>query len=283
MINYLKLIRIKHYLKNLLIFFPLFFSGNLFNVLQFVKVLFAFLSFCFSCSIIYIINDINDKEKDKLHEKKKHRPIASGMVSVKEAYIIIFILFILSIAFLLLSKINLLNGLYILFYVILNILYSFGLKNVPLLDITILVSGFLIRVLFGGAIINVEISNWLYLTVISMAFYLVIGKRRNEITNQKKNTRSVLKYYTKQFLDKNMYVCLSLAIVFYSLWTMDYNGGKTALIWTVPIIILICMKYSMNIESDGDGDPTEILYSDKMLLILILLYGISLVSIIYLF
>ena len=157
------------------------------------------------------------------------------------------------------------------------------MKNIPLIDITILVSGFLIRVLYGGAVINVEISNWLYLTVISMAFYLVIGKRRNEVINYKKSTRKVLKYYSKEFLDKNMYMCLALAIIFYSLWTMDYQIGNTMLVWTVPIVILICMKYSMTIEIGGDGDPIEVVYSDKMLLFLIILYGISLLSFIYLF
>ena len=80
-----------------------------------------------------------------------------------------------------------------------------------------------------------------------------------------------------------MYMCLSLAIIFYSLWTMDYNEGNSLLTWTVPIVILICMKYSMTIEIGGDGDPTEVLYSDKILLSLIALYGLSLISFIYIF
>lgn len=281
--DYLKLIRVKHYLKNLLIFFPLFFSSNLFNVELLIKTILAFLSFCFACSIIYIINDINDKDKDKLHEKKKHRPIASGKISIKKAYATVFVLCLLSIICFIMSKADIKIAIYTLIYIVINLFYSFGLKNIPLIDISILVSGFLIRVLYGGAIIDVEVSNWLYLTVISMAFYLVIGKRRNEITNSKKETRKVLKYYTKEFLDKNMYMCLSLAIVFYSLWTMDYNKGESLLIWTVPIVILICMKYSMTIEIGGDGDPIEVVYGDKMLLSLIILYGISLVSFIYLF
>ena len=281
--DYLKLIRVKHYLKNLLIFFPLFFSSNLFKVDLLIKTILAFLSFSFACSIIYIINDINDKEKDKLHEKKKHRPIASGKISIKKAYATVFVLSLLSIICIIISKADIKIAIYTLIYIVINLFYSFGLKNIPLIDISILVSGFLIRVLYGGAIIDVEVSNWLYLTVISMAFYLVIGKRRNEITSSKKETRKVLKYYTKEFLDKNMYMCLSLAIVFYSLWTMDHNEGNSLLIWTVPIVILICMKYSMTIEIGGDGDPIEVVYSDKMLLSLIVLYGISLVSFIYLF
>jgi len=196
---------------------------------------------------------------------------------------IAFLLPLAVILFFVLSDANIMVGIYIIIYVIINLFYSLGLKNIPLLDITILVSGFLIRVLYGGAVIDVEVSNWLYLTVISMAFYLVIGKRRNEIISSKKETRKVLKYYTKEFLDKNMYMCLALAIVFYSLWTMDYNSGNSMLIWTVPIVILICMKYSMNIELGGDGDPTEVVYEDKILLLLIAIYGISLISCIYLF
>lgn len=279
--DYLRLIRVKHYLKNLLIFFPLFFSNNLININLFTQTTLAFLSFCFSCSIVYIINDIKDKEKDKLHEKKKNRPIASGKVSIKEAYILIFVLIILSIICFLIAGLDIKTGIYILVYIIINIFYSFGMKNIPLLDISLLASGFLIRVLYGAAVIDVEVSQWLYLTVISMAFYLVIGKRRNEIIKTGTETRNVLKYYTKEFLDKNMYMCLSLAIVFYSLWTMDYNYGDSMLTWTVPIVMLICMKYSMNVEKDGDGDPTDIIYGDKILLLLLSIYSISLISFIY--
>lgn len=281
--EYFKLIRVKHYLKNLLIFFPLFFSHNLFNLNLLLKLILSFLSFCFACSIVYIVNDIKDRDKDKLHEKKKNRPIASEKISIKNALFVIFILVILSGLCFFFSEANIFAGIYIIIYIFINLLYSFGLKNVPLLDIMILSSGFLIRVLFGGAVVDIDISNWLYLTVISMAFYLVIGKRRNEINNSKGETRKVLKYYTKDFLDKNMYMCLSLAIVFYSLWTMDYSSTNSLLVWTVPLVIIICMKYSMNVENGGDADPIEVVYSDKMLLFLIVIYGLSLVSVIYLF
>ena len=106
----------------------------------------------------------------------------------------------------------------------LNLLYSFGLKNVPVADIAILVSGFLLRVLYGSSITGIEISKWLYLTVIAMSFYLGLGKRRNELEKHGgESTRKVLEAYNKNFLDKNMYMCLSLAIVFYSLWCTDPN------------------------------------------------------------
>lgn len=285
--EYIKLMRPKHYLKNTLIFFPLIFSGLLFKENYCLSCLFGFIAFSLAASIVYIVNDIQDKEKDKLHEKKKHRPIASGKVSVKNAVILAFVLFFTSFAFQFLATNSLthMSYIYILVYIIINLCYSFGLKNVPLVDVTILVSGFLIRVLYGASIVGVEVSNWLYLTIISAAFYMGLGKRRNEIKKSGVKSREVLKYYTKEFLDKNMYMCLSLSIVFYALWTVDSMNvlkTKNLLIWTVPIVILILMKYSMDIETDSFGDPVEVLFGDKILLAIVVIYGITMMGIMYL-
>lgn len=285
--KYLSLMRIKHYLKNLLIFAPLLFSGLFLKVDYLVPTIFGLISFSFAASIVYIINDIKDKEKDRLHEKKKNRPIANGSISVKNAIIFAIVLFILSTVFeyLAVGSIIHLSYLFTLIYIVINIAYSFGLKNIPLLDVTILVSGFLLRVLYGSALIGVEISNWLYLTVISISFYLGLGKRRNEIIKNGNKTREVLKYYTKDFLDKNMYMCLAITVVFYALWTVDpiniYKFGNL-LVWTVPLIIIILMKYSMNIENDSYGDPVDVVFDDKILLSLIILYGVIVMGIIYL-
>jgi hypothetical protein len=108
-----------------------------------------------------------------------------------------------------------------------------------------------------------------------------LGKRRNEMG---KNTREVLNYYTKEFLDKNMYMLLSCTIIFYSLWTVDSTNvvnKHNLLIWTVPFVILMAMKYSMNIESDSDADPIEVLLGDKLLILLILCYVIFMYIILY--
>ena len=144
----------------------------------------------------------------------------------------------------------------------------------------ILALGFLIRLLYGASIINVEVSPWLYLTIMSFSFYLGLGKRRNEIIKIGKETRGVLKYYNEEFLDKNMYMCLSISIVFYALWTAF--SDNYLLIWTVPLFILILMKYSLNIEKDSLGDPVDVVLNDKILIGLILVYGILLFSLIYL-
>lgn len=168
-------------------------------------------------------------------------------------------------------------------YFILNIGYSIKFKHVPIVDIAILCSGFLIRVIYGGCCIGVTVSSWLYLTVMSMAFYLVLGKRRNEALRLNSKTRDVLNYYNKEFLDKFMYLSLGLAIVFYSLWTTSNNFCRYEylLIWTVPLVILICMKYCMIIEGNSDGDPVEVVLGDKVLFSLIACYLIVMIGLFY--
>lgn len=276
--NYLKLIRVKHYIKNVLIFVPLIFSGlynNLFNL--YITIL-GFILFSLSSSIIYVINDICDIDKDKLHEIKKNRPLPSGKVSIKEAYSIILILFIcfIFLSFIIYKNVSIYPILLILGYILINILYSKWLKNVVLVDVIVLVIGFLIRIFFGSFLIDTFVSNYLYLTVMSGAFYLGFGKRRNEMMKSDEKSRSVLKYYNKDFLDKNMYVCLALTIVFYSMWSTDLNViakvNSNLLIWTIPIVMLIFFEYSLVIESGTYGDPVEVIVHNKGILFTILFY-----------
>ena len=207
---YLKLMRVKHWIKNFLIFLPLIFSKNLFNTNYYLILLIGFLCFSLTTSIIYIINDIQDVEKDRKHPKKKERPLAKGIISIKAASIFAIGLAITIILLLWLLNFYTNNTIYLivilLAYVVLNILYSIKLKNVVIFDVVILVSGFLLRVLFGSLLTNIPISNWLYLMIIFCAFYLGFGKRRNEYIKHKgEETREVLKSYNKEFLDKNMY------------------------------------------------------------------------------
>ena len=282
--NYLKLMRPKHYIKNFLIFLPLLFSGKLLNLSNILITLGGVICFSLMASSIYIINDIKDKDKDRKHKTKCNRPIASGKISVKNAIIFMFILLILVTVLVIVMNLSILSIGFLALYFILNLAYSLGLKNIPLIDIIILVSGFVIRVLFGASILSITVSNWLYLTVIAISFYLGLGKRRNEIMKTGSNTRKVLKYYTKEFLDKNMYMFLSMTIIFYSLWTTDVDivsKSNNLLIWTVPLVIVICMRYSMNIEGESDGDPVEVIMHDKVIISLVFLYALSLITILY--
>lgn len=285
--KYLKLMRVHHYLKNLLVFAPLMCSGQFFNGKKLTAALLGFLAFCLISSVVYIINDIRDREKDRLHPTKRNRPIASGAVSVKAAWVLAACLLALALICNFAVFHPAATALLIL-YLALNLAYSFGLKNVPIIDISILVSGFLIRVAYGSMVAGIEVSSWLYLTVIALSFYFALGKRRNELRQSGGDaTRKVLRAYPMGFLDKNMYLCLALANVFYALWSTDAKTvalyHTDALIFTVPIVLLITMKYNLNIEGDSDGDPVEVLLHDKILIGMCAAYFAVMFSILYLF
>lgn len=284
--QYLKLMRVHHYIKNLLIFAALGCSGQFFRTEKLVAAFFGFLTFCLFSSVVYIINDIRDAEKDRNHPTKRHRPIASGSVSLTQAWILCAVLFAAGVfcaAFVRVPSSILLLSLYL----VLNLAYSFGLKDFPILDIAILASGFLIRILYGAVITDITISNWLYLTVVAMSSYFSLGKRRNELRQMGENhSRKVLSAYSLGFLDKSMGMCLTMTIVFYALWSMDdntlllYNGKN--MVYTVPLVMIITLKYSLNIEGDSDGDPVEVLLHDRVLLILCAIYVMIMFVILYL-
>lgn len=266
------LARPKHYLKNILIFVPLVFSGKFFEGDLLLSSVLAFVAFSAIASVVYIINDIRDVKKDRLHPKKKLRPVAAGKVTVAQAYALAGGLAITG--GIICAAINLsgIGWLLLAGYLAINIAYSFGLKNIPIIDIGILALGFVIRVVYGAEVVDVEVSRWLYLTVLSGAFYLSLGKRRNEIITVGNKSRKVNRFYNINFLDKNMYVCLALTLVFYSLWATDPKS-TSALFWTIPIVMLLMMTYSLNIERDGSmGDPVDVFTGDKVLSLFALTY-----------
>lgn len=284
--QYLKLMRVHHYIKNFLVFAALACSGQIFNFDKLVSGIWGFIAFCLVSSAVYIINDIRDKEKDSLHPTKCKRPIAAGTVSVKSGIILAVVLLILAVVCHC-NVFDLGSAFLLILYLALNLMYSFGLKNIPIVDISILVAGFLIRVLYGALVTDIVISNWLYLTVIALSFYLALGKRRNEWKKLRSGeTRKVLKEYPVSFLDKNMSMCLTLTNVFYALWSMDKKTisfyHSDYLIFTVPMVLLITMKYSLDVEGDSDGDPVEVLLHDKVLMAMCILYLCVMFIILYL-
>lgn len=280
--QYLKLIRPFHWVKNVLIFVPLFFSGQLFNTQKLFLLLLGFIAFSFTASSVYIINDIQDAEKDRKHPKKRFRPIASGKISKRNASI--FLIVLLLVSFAIMTYLSIVNhnpwasiG-FPIFYLIMNIAYSNGLKNVPLVDVVIIAIGFVIRLLYGGVLVGITISDPLLLTVISASMFLGFGKRRNEL-KKGTSTRKVLKAYSMEFLDKIMYVFIGLTLVFYSLWSIV---GNWLLVYTVPIAMVIVADYCLIIEGgNSDGDPAEVLKHSKALWILLALFVLMLLGCLY--
>lgn len=275
--DYIKLLRMKHYIKNLLIFFPAFFGKAILVPEKMFKASLGFVCFCFISSAVYILNDYRDIEKDKNHPTKKNRPLASGKVKPHIALIIMTLC--LLVAGLISIWLNSWEGLCCLsIYFGLNMAYSMGLKNKPIIDIVILASGFVIRVFYGGFITDIAISKWLYLVITTGSLYMGLGKRRNEIKINS-DTRDVLKYYSVAFLDKNMYVCVALANVFYALWTLEMPSKRIS--WTIPTFIVILMWYSLDVEGNSDGDPIEVILHDKMLIGIIAIYAICIFLLLY--
>jgi len=280
----IRLLRVKHYIKNTLIFVPLAFTGDFLNPQKLTVCSLGTIAFCLLASAIYIINDIKDAENDANHPVKRYRPIASGAVSRKKASCYVVICAFASIVVLgymgFSFGISPTSYVYVALYFLLSVLYSLGLKNIPILDIVILMSGFLFRIMFGADIAGTYVSSWLYLTVISGSFYFGLGKRRGELKSvETEKTRKVLKSYNMRFLDKFMYLCLTMALVFYALWAKEYP--KEEVVWTVPIVMLICMRYSLDVEGASDGDPVEVVWKDKVLIGLCVLFLATLFGILY--
>lgn len=286
--EFLKLIRVKHWLKNILVFLPIFFSINILDPKYIKLSILAFIVFCLSSSIVYIINDLKDLEKDKNHPIKKERPLASGVISKNQAIltiIILSIILVITTVFLYTIVNSILVFIIPVIYIVMNILYSYILKDIPIIDVGIIVLGFVLRVMYGGIVTDIEVSKYLYLMIIFGAFFLGFGKRRNEIIKNGSKSRKSLDLYNKDFLDKNMYVMLGLAVVSYTLWCVDKSTitrvGNDYLFWTIPIVIIILQLYSLNIEGNSYGDPIEVILSDKKLIIMSIIYSIIMTIILY--
>lgn len=218
--------RVRHWLKNLLTLFPLVFSGNVVNSHYLALALAAFLSFSFGSSAVYVFNDLRDLEADRAHPRKRNRPIASGRVSVQLACVVALICLVASVSLVFFFASNVIDAAIVLgAYFVLNVGYSLGLKNVPVIDIAILASGFVLRILFGGAVCGIGISSWLLLTILALSVFFALGKRRGELLRHGSAMRKSLEAYSPSFLDKNLYMYLGVGLVFYSLWTFERIGA----------------------------------------------------------
>lgn len=267
----LKLLRVKHYIKNLLILLPAFLVGELLNPLIFFKNICGVIIFSCLASVVYIINDIRDVEADRQHPTKCQRPIASGAVSISQSCLLIGVLVFLALLISICSD-DFSGMIHIpILYLILNILYSFGLKNYPLVDVFILMLGYLLRLVYGGELTNCGVSSWMFLTMMSVSFFMGFGKRRGELREYGDGSRKNLKQYTESFLNQSMIISCTLAVVFYAMTCTDTDSSVAQtgvdLLWSVPGIVIILFRYLMLILSgENDGDPITVITADKPLL-----------------
>lgn len=301
----LKLVRPRQWLKNFALFAAPTFGGQIFMGSVFVPILWGFLAFCLLASATYIVNDLLDVEKDRLHPFKKLRPIASGKISVNGAILLFLILIIIS---LLISwQTSILFFLIAIFYLILQFSYSMLFKSLAVFDIIFIAAGYILRVLAGEAISGYHISVWLLLTTVSLSLFLAVGKRRSELTLLKNATgahiaavRKSLSHYSDRLLDAFSMMFATVTLVFYSMFTFlestrginvpeiflpeflpDYFQRKWLMITIIPVIYGI-MRYLQDIYEKSEGEsPERVLLSDKSLLSAVILWAFLVIFVIY--
>ena len=262
--NLIVAMRPKQWTKNFLIFAALIFAERLFHYHDILSVVIAFILFCFLSSSIYIINDLVDIEQDREHPEKSKRPVASGKISKTSGIIFAILLAIISLTSAFIIKFDFF--LIASAYFILNLIYSFKLKRMAILDVLSISFSFVLRAAAGGVIIKVFVSPWLIVCTFLLALFMAIGKRRGEIIMFEENHakhRQVLSSYSVKLLDQMISVSTSSILIAYSLYTFT-SGKSVALMCTIPFVIYGIFRYLYLVYQENRGDnPTSIFISDR--------------------
>ena len=280
-------LRVRQWTKNFLVIAALVFSQHAHEPEYLVRTLAAFILFSLATGAVYILNDIIDIEADRRHPLKMSRPIASGSVSKKAAWILFVLLTALSLppAYILDTGF----GIVLAAYMVVQVLYSIFFKNVVILDVFIVSLGFLLRVIAGAVVIHVEISNWILVCTMLLALFLVLSKRRHEITLLDENAhthRNILREYSPYLLDQMIGVVTSATLVAYMIFTLSDETiekfGKN-MVLTVPFVLYGIFRYLYLVHHrNAGGQPEETLLSDIPLQLAVLAYGVAALLVIYL-
>ncbi|MFP7709290.1 decaprenyl-phosphate phosphoribosyltransferase [Vibrio cyclitrophicus] len=266
-----RLMRPKQWVKNLFVLAPLIFSGYFLEMNSIVDAFIAFSLFCMASSATYVLNDYIDVAANQRHPvKSKTRPIAAGEVTKRQARSLMIVLYGL-VVFMGYFYPDL--TLVIICYLIVNILYTFYLKHKPVLDIFTISFGFVLRVYAGAVAINVPLSNWMFVTTLSLALFLGSIKRRQELLNHGSNSRTVLEKYNLALVDKYASMAATSSLLFYSLYVLSSNPD---MVITIPFVLFGFYHYWYLVETMSKGEsPTDVLLKDKILRITIVCWTVS--------
>ena len=288
--HYIRLLRLKDWAKNAFLFVPVFFAGKLFDLSRLTHLLSGFFAFSLIASTVYIINDYRDMEDDRKHPIKSKRPLAAG--KVKPAVAVLITCFAIPCGFLLAFFADETYRFIAILavYFIINIMYSLGLKNISILDIIIIASGFVLRVKGGGYIANVDVSPWLTLMVLLLALFMAIGKRRDDILLKLQtglDMRRSIKGYNLDFLNTMLGLLSAIIIVTYIMYTLSPKTYERLqnyhLYYTSIFVIAGLMRYlQIILVHNKAGSPTEVLYKDRFIQATLLLWIASFYVILYL-
>ncbi|GAB4574057.1 MAG: decaprenyl-phosphate phosphoribosyltransferase [Anaerolineae bacterium] len=281
----LRTMRPRQWIKNGMVFAGLVFDAQLFVWDSVWRVTLAFLLFCVIAGTVYIINDLADIEKDRQHPKKRKRPLASGAlpVSVGRAAAVVLPLVALGIALWFSRPL----ALTLLVYLLVQIAYSFWLKNVVLIDVMVIASGFLLRVVAGVVVIDVSrFSPWLYVVTGFAALFLAVGKRRQELlllAEKAAEFRPAYQHYNLALLDEMLRLVTTGTLLSYTLYTFESRPDRYGMLLTIPFAVYAVMRYLHIIHVQGKGSaPDEVLVEDIPLMITIALWGLVIVGVLYL-
>jgi 4-hydroxybenzoate polyprenyltransferase len=283
----IKTMRPQQWAKNVLLFAALVFDRKLDNIPALLHTVAGFVLFCLTASVVYIINDLADLEADRMHPDKRKRPLASGKLSpgVAQGAAAVILVITFPLAYLLSPSFALI----LLAYLALNLAYSKWLKHIVLLDVFVLASFYVIRVVAGVTLIEVErFSPWLYVVTTLLALYIGFGKRRAELAllaHEANNHRRVLDGYTIPMLDQFITIVSGTTIVAYSLYTFSAPNlpGNHAMMLTIPFALYGIFRYLYLVQLEHSGGaPEEVLFSDRPLQVTIALWGLAVVAVFYL-
>lgn len=287
LIDILNLIRIRQWYKNLVIFLPIVFSGNLFDVQLFILTVVGCVAFAFASSANYVMNDLIDKNRDKKHPEKSQRPIAAGRISTLQAIVLLILLLLGS-----LGIGYVLNPLFcgmIIAFIILMQAYTFLLKHEMFIDVIVVATGFVIRTVSGSMVVlesnlpYVEISPWLILCTFFLALFMVVSKRKADISLMGKAAaahKRVLKQYSESILAYLLYLTSALLLISYALYII-LNHNAIFLV-TLPVVLYIVFRYIHIVENHAQiARHPETAYKDKQLSIAVLLCCLLVVVLLY--
>jgi decaprenyl-phosphate phosphoribosyltransferase len=269
--NLIVLIRPHQYVKNLFIFMPMFFVGQMANIDLLVNALIAFIAFSLSASAVYILNDYRDVEDDRLHPTKKNRPLASGSVSSQTALVMMGLLAISGLG--LMASLSIEAAAILIAYIGLNLAYSFKLKHVAIIDVVIISTGFVLRLFIGSQVTSIPLSMWIVIMTFLLALFLALAKRRDDVLiflDTGKKMRQVVDGYNLQLIDSAMTIMSAVVIVAYILYTTSAEAvariGNDHLYLTALFVILGIMRYlQIALVEENAGSPTRIVLKDRFI------------------
>ncbi len=273
----LKLIRVHHWIKNLAVFLPVFFAGEVLDILvdyRIIDLTVLFFAFCLTSSVIYVINDSVDVEKDRLHPTKCKRPLASGFFSKRDGYAIASVLLLIDI--LLLANLGL-SKWFVLSYFVLNLAYSFKLKNIAVIDVTCISLGFLLRILAGGVAASIIVSHWMIIIVFLLSMSIAFAKRRDDLVIKKDGEilRKAQEGYSLAFIDAAKGISFSVTLVCYIMYSVSPEVveriGSEYVYTTSLFVFLGIVRYlQISIVRQNSGSPIKVLAKDLFMQLIVL-------------